>query len=75
MQILLSTARWVNKDKVSREQLRTDVKYNVKTSMKYLKMLYKTYKDWAIVAGYYNTGYPRVNDYARKVVNFKIDWK
>jgi hypothetical protein len=43
--------------------------------MKYLKMLYKTYKDWAIVAGYYNTGYPRVNDYARKVVNFKIDWK
>jgi soluble lytic murein transglycosylase-like protein len=72
MQILLSTARWVNKDKVSREQLRTDIKYNVKTSMKYLNMLHKTYKSWGTVFGYYNTGYPCVNGYARNVLNYKL---
>lgn len=72
MQILLSTARWVNKDNVSREQLRTDIKYNIRTSMKYLNMLYKTYKSWGTVFGYYNTGYPRINGYARNVLNYKL---
>jgi soluble lytic murein transglycosylase-like protein len=75
MQVLLSTARYVNKDLVSRERLRTDIKYNVRTSMKLVHKLHKRYGDWLIVFGYYNTGYPRVNDYARKVVNFKIDWR
>jgi soluble lytic murein transglycosylase-like protein len=74
MQILLSTARYLNKDNVSRERLRTDIEYNVKTSLGYLRRLYNRYKSWPIVFGYYNTGYPRVNDYARKVTNFKIDW-
>ena len=32
MQILLSTARYLNRDKVSRERLRTDIEYNVKYS-------------------------------------------
>ena len=75
MQILLSTARYLNKDNVSRERLRTDIEYNIKTSMYYLRRLYNRYKNWPIVFGCYNTGYPRVNDYARRVVNFKIDWK
>ena len=75
MQILLSTARYLNKDGVSRERLRTDIKYNVKTSMYYLRRLYNRYKSWPIVFGCYNTGYPRVNDYARRVVNFKINWR
>lgn len=75
MQILLSTARYLNKDGVSRERLRTDIKYNVKTSLGYVRRLYNRYKSWPIVFGYYNTGYPRVNDYARKVVNFKINWR
>lgn len=75
MQILLSTARYLNKDGVSRERLRTDIKYNVKTSMYYLRRLYNRYKSWPIVFGCYNTGYPQVNGYARKVVNFKINWR
>ena len=75
MQILLSTARYLNKDGVSRQRLRTDIKYNVKTSMYYLRRLYNRYKSWPIVFGCYNTGYPRVNDYARRVVNFKINWR
>jgi soluble lytic murein transglycosylase-like protein len=75
MQILLSTARYLNKDNVSRERLRTDIEYNVKTSMGYLRRLYNRYKSWPIVFGYYNTGYPQVNGYARKVINHKIDWR
>ena len=75
MQILLSTARYLNKDGVSRQRLRTDIEYNVKTSLGYVRRLYNRYKSWPIAFGYYNTGYPRVNDYARKVVNFKINWR
>jgi hypothetical protein len=75
MQILLSTARGLNKDHVSRERLKTDIKYNVRTSMKMLRRLYKKYKNWGIVFGYYNTGYPQINGYAIKILNHKIDWK
>jgi soluble lytic murein transglycosylase-like protein len=74
MQILLSTARYLNKDLVSRERLRTDIEYNIKTSMGYLRRLHNRYKNWPIVFGYYNTGYPRVNDYAIRVTNHKLDW-
>ena len=74
MQILLSTARYLNNDNVSRTQLRTDLKYNIRTSMGYLRRLYNRYKSWPIVFGYYNTGYPRVNDYALRVVNHKLNW-
>lgn len=74
MQILLSTARYLNSDNVSRIQLRTDLKYNIRTSMGYLRRLYNRYKSWPIAFGYYNTGYPRVNDYALKVVNHKLNW-
>ena len=45
------------------------------TSMKYLRMLHNQYKNWKIVFGYYNTGYPRVNGYAERVYNHKIDWR
>jgi soluble lytic murein transglycosylase-like protein len=75
MQVLKSTARWVNKDQVSKEILLNDVKYNIMTSMKYLRMLHNQYKNWKIVFGYYNTGYPRVNGYAERVYNHKIDWR
>jgi soluble lytic murein transglycosylase-like protein len=74
MQILLSTARYLNKDNVSRIQLRTDLKYNIRTSMGYLRRLHNRYKSWPIVFGYYNTGYHRVNDYALRVVNHKLNW-
>lgn len=72
MQVLLSTARYVNKDNVSREHLRNNIKYNVRTSMKLIRKLYNRYHNWEICFGYYNTGYPVVNDYARRVVNYKL---
>ena len=64
MQILLSTARWLNKDDVSRDKLRTDIEYNVMTAMKYIRKLKNTYKTWSRTFGYYNTGYPVPNNYA-----------
>ena len=72
MQVLLSTAHYINKDNVSREYLRNNIEYNVKTSMKLLRKLHNRYHDWKICFGYYNTGYPRVNDYAIKVFNYKM---
>lgn len=72
MQILLSTARYLNKDNVSRETLKTDIKYNVRTSLKYLRILHNRYKRWDLVFGYYNTGYPQVNGYAHRVLNYKM---
>ena len=75
MQVMLKTARWVNKDNVSKTQLLTDIDYNVRTSMKLLRQLKNRYKDWSVVFGYYNTGYPMVNSYAIKVVNKQYSWK
>jgi soluble lytic murein transglycosylase-like protein len=72
MQVLLSTAHYINKDNVSREYLRNNIEYNVKTSMKLLRKLHNRYHDWKICFGYYNTGYPRINDYAIKVFNYKM---
>ena len=72
MQILLSTARYINKDNVSRETLKTDIEYNVRTGLKYLRRLYNIYGRWDLVFGYYNTGYPQVNGYAHKVLNYKM---
>ena len=74
MQVMVATARWTIKDLVSKERLRTDIEYNVKTSMKYLRKLYNKYGDWKIVFGCYNTGRPCVNGYAHKVYNHKLNW-
>jgi len=74
MQVMVATARWTNKDHVSKERLRTDIGYNVRTSMKYLRKLYNKYGDWKIAFGCYNTGRPCVNGYAHKVYNHKLNW-
>jgi len=74
MQIMLPTARGNNHDNVSRERLRNDIEYNVRTSMKVLRKLYNKYKNWKIVFGCYNTGRPCINGYAERVYNHKINW-
>ncbi len=74
MQIMPSTAAFINKEKVSNIKLRNDIKYNVKTSMKLLKYLYNQYGDWKLVFGAYNTGHPCVNGYAIKVYNYSPDY-
>ena len=74
MQVMLSTARGINKDNVTRHQLRTDIEYNVRTSMKLLRRLYNLRGNWKLVFGEYNTGRPCVNGYAIKVSNHKLNW-
>lgn len=75
MQVMVSTARWINKDNISKERLKTDIKYNVYTSMKLLRILYNKRKNWKLVFGEYNTGHPCVNGYAERVFNHKITWR
>jgi len=72
MQIMPTTAAmmWPNTN-INVQRLRTDIEFNVKTSMKLLRHLYNQYGDWQTVFGYYNTGKPLINDYAIKVYNYK----
>jgi len=74
MQIMPTTANDVHKKKVSKQKLMADVDFNVMTSAKLIRQLKNRYKDWATVFGYYNTGYPIVNEYAESVVNKKYVW-
>lgn len=74
MQVMVSTARWTNKDKVTKYRLRTDIRYNVYTSMKLLRKLFIKNRDWKLAFGEYNTGHPCVNGYAIKVYNYKPTW-
>jgi soluble lytic murein transglycosylase-like protein len=74
MQVMLATARWVNKDEVSINKLKVDIRYNVRTSMKLLSMLYGKYHDWKSVFCAYNTGKPGINAYAVKVHSYEPSW-
>jgi len=48
-----------------------DIELNVSLSMKLLRQLYEKHRNWGIVCGWYNTGYPVVNDYALYCQNNK----
>lgn len=74
MQVMPATANDVHKKKVSRQKLMGDIDFNVMTSAKLIRQLKNRYKDWATVFGYYNTGYPIVNEYAQSVVNKEYVW-
>lgn len=74
MQVMVATARWVNKDQVSINKLKVNIRYNVRTSMKLLSMLYGKYHDWKSVFCAYNTGKPGINAYAIKVYNYEPNW-
>lgn len=74
MQIMPATSRFINGETVSRERLKSDIDYNVKTSAKLLRYLKDRYGDWKIVFGFYNTGKPKINSYAMKVYHFKVNW-
>jgi soluble lytic murein transglycosylase-like protein len=71
MQIMPATANFVNKQKISKGNLKNDIELNIKTSMKLLHQLYNRYGNWKLVCGCYNTGRPLVNGYASFCVNNK----
>lgn len=74
MQIKLSTARWINKDNTSLALLKNNIEYNVMTSLKYIRDLKDKFNTWDKALGYYNTGHPIPNEYAYKIINYKLDW-
>jgi hypothetical protein len=71
MQVMVSTAKYVNKKTVSSHTLKNDLELNISTSMKLLNILHSQYDDWGIVCGYYNTGYPKINGYATFCISNK----
>lgn len=71
MQVMVSTANYINVEKTTRSNLRENIEFNVETSMKLLNRLYKKYGRWDKVCGAYHTGSPVVNWYARFCVNNK----
>lgn len=71
MQVMVSTAEYINNKRISKNNLKNNLDVNIETSMKLLRRLYGMYGDWALVCGFYNTGKPIINDYARFCVTNK----
>ena len=74
MQVMPSTANYISGKKISQKDLLHNIDLNVQISLKLLSKLHKQYKDWAVICGYYNTGLPIINDYA-KFCAFNKDYK
>jgi soluble lytic murein transglycosylase-like protein len=73
MQIMPTTAKMMwPKWEIDKEELRTNIEFNAKTSMKLLRYLYDRYGDWKTVFGCYNTGRPCVNEYAERVHSYQL---
>lgn len=72
MQVQVPTAGDVWKRKVTKNELLTDLEFNVHTSMKLLATLHKRYGSWEVALGCYNTGRPIINGYARTIVKGKL---
>jgi len=71
-QLLLSTAKDMYvllnlgpRNELTSEMLLNDVELNTKLGIRYLRWIHDNIsKDWKIVCGFYNTGYPTINEYA-----------
>jgi soluble lytic murein transglycosylase-like protein len=77
MQIMPSTAKFINKTSIPTNTLRTNIELNIRTSMMLLRHLHDRYGDWGVVCGCYNTGRPIINGYARFCetnINYQKYW-
>ena len=73
MQVMYTTAQGLFPGKkFTKNDLSTDIDFNVHCSMKLMRKLYDKYGNWKIALGTYNTGRPCVNGYAEKVYNYKL---
>ena len=68
MQIMYKYASYFAGRKVTKNELRDSIEFNVNLSMKILAQNYKRYKSWKKAAGAYNTGKPVINHYAKEAV-------
>ena len=77
MQVLPSTANYISGKSITKKELLHNIDLNIQISMKLLRKLKNQYKEWSLVCGYYNTGHPKVNDYATFCVSnkdYKKNW-
>jgi len=74
MQVMPKTANYISGKNISQKDLLHNIDLNVQISMKLLHKLHKQYKDWVVICGYYNTGAPIINEYA-KFCAFNKDYK
>jgi soluble lytic murein transglycosylase-like protein len=77
MQIMYKYSHYYAGRKVSKSELKDSIEFNVRLSMIILQSHYEKYKNWAKVAGAYNTGKPVVNSYAKKAIDstyFQKKW-
>lgn len=77
MQIITRFAQDHTDSIVSAKDLRYNIELNINVSCSMLSRLYNRYKNWDVVLGYYNTGYPQVNSYAiyaSNNKNYKSNW-
>ena len=74
MQIMPSTANMIYGTAVEKNKLRSDIDLNVMISMKLLNLLHTKYQNWGLAFGAYNTGRPRINQYANRILNKQYVW-
>jgi len=76
MQIMYKYASYFAGRKVTKNELRDSIEFNVNLSMKILAQNYKRYKSWKKAAGAYNTGKPVINHYAKEAVkkDYQRNW-
>jgi hypothetical protein len=77
MQIMPKTANYISGKNITQKELLHNIDLNVQISMKFLHKLRKQYNDWGLICGYYNTGYPKINEYAKFCVtnkDYKKNW-
>ena len=76
MQIRYKYASYFAERKVTKNELRDSIEFNVNLSMKILAQNFKRYKSWAEAAGAYNTGRPVINRYAKEAVkkDYQRNW-
>jgi hypothetical protein len=77
MQIMPKTANYISGKNITQKELLHNIDLNIQISMKFLNKLHKQYNDWGLICGYYNTGYPQINEYAKFCVSnrdYKENW-
>lgn len=70
MQIRVPTANDYSDNKITEYDLLNDLELNVELSMKIISSLKDRHGSWELALGAYNTGKPKVNNYARNIYNF-----
>lgn len=73
MQVITKYAQhhYEGEGRLNSRDLRTNIELNIDICCKKLNVLYKKYGRWDLSLGYYHTGRPIVDDYAKYILSNK----